>query len=803
MKFHHRGVSSEWKQRHPLGVGFPRAHQTRGVFASSQNSYRGFSMVSAVISLSIMWSSMLVFVSMMVDQQKETKFLKQQLVSTTLKPLIIRSLVNSGNCNCHFDRDQNTSAVSLNINTTSPTAHEIDLRTIRVGCDFSSSDNILISAGTEIKEGEGLSVSSVKVSNIKYTGTTDLYSGDLIIQYGSTGRILRPLSIPLIFFVDSSKGTSTARPIQACWGGDGQGKPKECYTIAEKNSDGRTLVGCGNTSNIPKETTTAFGFGAGAVNQGGGNIFVGYKSGMSNTTGFGNTIMGFQAGLGHTMGTENTIMGHQAGESNTTGALNIFIGYQSGKLNREGEKNYFIGNLAGNQNRNGSDNIFMGYQAGLSGLNSYKNIFMGSYSGANNNSSYNNTFIGVLSGKNITTGKNNTFIGPFSGEAITSGEKNTFIGSQAGLKNTVGNENTFIGLTAGSHSTNSSRHTFVGFYSGKFNTIGRDNTYVGQFSGGGHTTPYSSGNGNTFIGSGAGQSITSGSANTFIGYFSGKDNSNGRENTFIGNRAGARNQSGNKNLFIGQGTGESTERGTDNVFIGNQTRFRHQRGNHNIVIGSKAGASLGISMDYKFVVGNEVNTEWLMGDMTSTGNLRVNGRPVMVTSSRVLKKNIRPFKDLKGALADLLKTPLFTYQYKTTWDHPEKKRMGIIAEELPDHLQIQEEGQFSHPDWPSIYGSLWAGIKALYEMLENLKHEISSGVESLRDRLGEFKNKRGKLVKNLFYAKKELYEKKKRLNQAYKDLEDIKKDFAETRAFFQQQLNEIVKRLSLMKKGEL
>ena len=93
------------------------------------------------------------------------------------------------------------------------------------------------------------------------------------------------------------------------------------------------------------------------------------------------------------------------------------------------------------------------------------------------------------------------------------------------------------------------------------------------------------------------------------------------------------------------------------------------------------------------------------------------GTPPTPPSSKSLKKNIRPFSSIEKSLEDILKTPLFTYQYKDKKFHPDKKRMGIIAEELPKDLQLPVEDRIA-PDWPSIYGTLWAGIKALHSKIE-------------------------------------------------------------------------------------
>ena len=197
----------------------------------------------------------------------------------------------------------------------------------------------------------------------------------------------------------------------------------------------------------------------------------------------------------------------------------------------------------------------------------------------------------------------------------------------------------------------------------------------------------------------------------------GGQNSTGANNTFIGNYAGWQNTTGANNIFLGYLAGQS------NTFLGYNAGSSNSTGSGNIFIGHNA-ASVPIyrTADNKLVVGNGSHMEWITGDI-GTSNLRVNGVAVVTSSSRVLKKNIQPYKSFDKALEEILKTPLFTYEYKK--DHPEKSRMGIIAEELPKHLRFKDNSNLPHPDWPSIYGTFWASIKALSSHFENLKQQLN------------------------------------------------------------------------------
>ena len=148
-------------------------------------------------------------------------------------------------------------------------------------------------------------------------------------------------------------------------------------------------------------------------------------------------------------------------------------------------------------------------------------------------------------------------------------------------------------------------------------------------------------------------------------------------------------------------------------------------GSGNIFIGGWAAYNSAYeTADNKFVMGNRANRTWIEGDI-GTDIFKINNKQVSFdspSSSRTLKKNIQPYKSFDKALEDILKTPLFTYEYKK--NHPEKSRMGIIAEELPKHLRFKDNSNLPHPDWPSIYGTFWAGIKALHEILADWKKAL-------------------------------------------------------------------------------
>ena len=457
----------------------------------------------------------------------------------------------------------------------------------------------------------------------------------------------------------------------------------------------------------------------------------------------GHTAYGYDVG---TQGQHNTFIGYTAGTA-TTGGNNVFLGYETGKSNTSGEHNVFLGRSAGESNTTGGNNIFLGYQAG-----------------AANTATNDNTFIGYLAGNKNTTGAGNTFLGYRSGMENQTGGQNTFLGFDAG-QNSRGKDNTFIGYNAGTATTTGEKNTFIGSKAGESTTTGHQNL---------------------FIGGNAGNKNDAGSWNTFIGYFAGYNNTSGEGNLFFGERAGEKNTTGDYNLFLGLSAGWRNTTGSGNIFIG--------RG--------AANTSSYQTVSNRFVVGNPTNREWIVGNIgvgSSSDTFRINGKQVSfdghthTPSSRTLKKNIKHFKNFKKSLDDILKTPLFTFEYKK--DHPEKSRIGIISEELPRHLQIKEDPIL--PDWPSIYGTFWASIKALYNKLEDVRKtfsaqlkELKMSLESLRESFAEFqksafdsfagKKELEKIRQELFQTKKELSSAKESLTKTNQELSSVKGSLTKT-----------------------
>ena len=699
----------------------------------------GFALLSVLMASAIIGLTTLSLLSALNIGVKQIKQSEESLSVNNARP-IIEKLMTVENCSCHFDPSQNTSTRdSLSINTLA--SDEIDLGVLRTGCDFSSDNNIVLKPGKEI--GGGLTVSEVKVSDIQAnSGSTEHYSGNLIVTYDTDSQLAyKPTSIPLHFIINPTEGTSSTRPITSCWSDSYGLSPSLCYAFGDSSNRQYTLIGCGGTSEPTSFGRTAFGFQAGSprnsnsfntyfgykagsYHAGEKSTFIGYMAGHFSQDNTGNIFVGFQSGKNVTTGGNLTFIGSDSGSNTTIGDDNVFLGYKSGEANVKGEQNVYIGSQAGRSGMNAMDNVFIGYQSGMSNVNGSQNVFLGSQAGLSSEGGSHSVVIGFKAGTDNTEIQESVMIGTSAGASSQEGIHSIMIGFSAGYNN-EGNENTFIGYNSGLNSASGNQNTFVGFNSGVHTQAG----------------------GNTFVGAITGLRNATGSKNVFIGHGAGGPTSTGSYNTMVGNIAGGRNISGNYNVFIGE------EAANDDRYA----RLNNQ-----------------------FAVGNRFNKTWLTGDITSSGNLYVNGQQVIVNSSRFLKKNIQPFTDVNKALKDILDTPLFTYQYKNKMNHPEKIRMGLLAEDLPEHLRIQQK-ELPHPDWPSIYGTFWAGIKSLYAMIEHFQKKILSEISFLTSRIHKFQSEQTKFVKDFIEAKKEFLEIKSKLKQVNSEIKQIEKEILVTK----------------------
>ncbi len=211
---------------------------------NSIGNSKGFSLISAVIAAGLLGLGVLALSSTLIAPQRETQFVNQQFASASLKHTVLQSLGNAGFCPCQFEFANN-----YGINTNQSTAQSLSLSGLKNGCGPNS--DTLASPGQKLAP--GITVNTITLENILTTGSTDEYSGDLIVSYSGQQpgeqlkRSINPINIPVLLTVDPSQGNPSSRPFLAC----GAGAPPPPLlgvtpTVEVATTTPKVQIGCEN-----------------------------------------------------------------------------------------------------------------------------------------------------------------------------------------------------------------------------------------------------------------------------------------------------------------------------------------------------------------------------------------------------------------------------------------------------------------------------------------------------------------------------------------------------------------------------
>ena len=231
------------------------------------------------------------------------------------------------------------------------------------------------------------------------------------------------------------------------------------YKTGREITSGSTNSFFGYTTG--QETTTGyqnsfFGASAGRYNTTGRlNAFIGTYAGYKNTEGFNNTAIGSQSLFNNLTGNYNVSIGTSAGYYNTADA-NVFVGYQSGFSSTTGVYNTMLGYQTGYANTTGGSNTYVGYGAGRNASTPINNTFLGAFAGYDVTVGHGNTNLGTSAGRKNNDGDYNVNVGYWAG-SNSNGNYNTTIGVFAGNDNVAGHRNVFLGYNAGRNETGSDR----------------------------------------------------------------------------------------------------------------------------------------------------------------------------------------------------------------------------------------------------------------------------------------------------------------------------------------------------------
>lgn len=163
------------------------------------------------------------------------------------------------------------------------------------------------------------------------------------------------------------------------------------------------------------------------------NVFVGYRSGFSNTTGNYNLASGYRSLFSNIEGYRNTALGAESLFDNSTGYYNTGVGWRALYNNTIGYQNTSLGSQTLNANSVGIRNTALGYRA------LYFNIDGGQ-----------NTATGYQALYRNTTADRNSAHGFQALRSNTEGTGNSASGYRVLYNNTTGNYNSGIGYSANS-----------------------------------------------------------------------------------------------------------------------------------------------------------------------------------------------------------------------------------------------------------------------------------------------------------------------------------------------------------------
>jgi len=434
-------------------------------------------------------------------------------------------------------------------------------------------------------------------------------------------------------------------------------------------------------------------------NLGANNLFVGDNAGNVNT-GIQNTFLGYFTGLANTTGSENTFSGDRAGVVNTTGSSNCFTGATSGFSNTTGNSNIFSGFESGYSNTTGSENVYIGYQSG--------------YNLTINN---NNAFVGFGSGTALTTATNSALLGSNAGGNLAEIYESVLIGTDAGYDATGGNttsSSVIIGYQAASSDGGGSANTVIGYRAANgMQPVSTENTLIGFDAGSGIQIASA----NVFLGSSSGTNVTTGYGNTLIGTATNSGATN-QGNTVVGLTAGVATGFDNgtalgANAFVSLGN-NSTAIGVNSVACAPNT----------IVLGS----GLAGSNEVVVIGGCQANFAGV-GQLEIINNgMWANG--LFTASDKRLKTNIEP---LDNSLSIILKLGGYSYNYKDESETgvalSKDRTVGVIAQELEEHfpfpLKEGANGYFG-VDYNQLIPLLIEGIKEQQGKIEELEKLVAT-----------------------------------------------------------------------------
>ncbi len=176
----------------------------------SSSNQGGFTITAALMSVAIVGVGMSAMISMLSFQHRELQSIKEQLISSNIKQFILQTMKDLRKCDCHFNSSLNSGPFNgeavgpFTIDMTTPPIGDINLGSLRTGCDFTGTNNIIVAAGATIKNMGRLKTKSVRAKKIQPTTTLGEYQAELTVDFETPNRPLRPVVVDILLSVDTT-----------------------------------------------------------------------------------------------------------------------------------------------------------------------------------------------------------------------------------------------------------------------------------------------------------------------------------------------------------------------------------------------------------------------------------------------------------------------------------------------------------------------------------------------------------------------------------------------------------------------
>jgi uncharacterized protein (TIGR02145 family) len=371
--------------------------------------------------------------------------------------------------------------------------------------------------------------------------------------------------------------------------------------------------GAGNSDDLSDNRNVFLGYRSGYSNSTGYyNTGTGYHALHSNTTGYSNTATGLNALFANIDGFYNTAAGAHALTSNTTGDNNTAYGYSALESNTTGNNSTAVGynslySQTGNATDNDLNNTAIGYEAlytnnPTTDANGRYNVAVGHKALRQNSIGISNTAVGYQALYTNSIGSYNTANGYQALYSNTEGYRNIATGYHALYSNTTGYNNIATGYRALYSNTEGYYNIANGSSALYYNTTGHDNIangFIALYSNtegdnniaNGFSALYSNTEGDRNIANGTSALYynTTGHNNIATGYRALYSNTDGDNNIATGSSALYHNTTGHYNIATGDSSLYSNTTGNNNIAIGSNSGYSNQTGTGNIFLGNEAG----------------------------------------------------------------------------------------------------------------------------------------------------------------------------------------------------------------------